>query len=82
MPRAWLWQSAGAFFVSETYLNRQQIAEKLSGSTDTVDRMIERGYLPKPALKLSPGRSGSYRWRASEVEAALERLHEMTRGQP
>ena len=59
------------------YFTKRQVADTLGVSIDTVDRMVDRGSLPRP-IKLSPGRSGSVRWCSDEVEAALARLHEPT----
>jgi excisionase family DNA binding protein len=61
-----------------TFYTRRQIAEKLQAHEDTVSRMVERGYLPRP-IKLAPGRNGAVRFPAAAVDAALAKLYETTR---
>ncbi len=52
------------------YLSKASLAKALEISESTVDEMVRRGVLPKPA-RLSPG---CIRWRWETVDLALSSL--------
>ncbi len=52
------------------YLSKASLAKALEISESTVDEMVRRGFLPKPA-RLS---SGCIRWRWETVDLALSSL--------
>lgn len=61
--------------VSQLLFSDQQLADLLALSRSTVWRMVRRGDLPQP-IKIG----SAARFRADEVEAALDRLTEAQRG--
>ena len=57
---------------TETPISRAELAGWIGVGIRTVDRMVERGELPKPCL----GKGGRPRWLRSYVEQFLRKQHE------
>lgn len=55
----------------EPLLTRDDVAAYLQVSSRTVDRAVEKGWLP--AIKLGPKKNAPLRFRLSAVDAAIER---------
>ena len=52
------------------FIERKRLTELIGCRYDTIDRMVERGDLPRP-IRL--GRNGRYRFIRAEIEPALKR---------
>ncbi|MGL5290193.1 MAG: helix-turn-helix transcriptional regulator [Aeromonas sp.] len=56
---------------NEMFIERKRLTDLIGCRFDTIDRMVERGELPRP-IRL--GRNGRYRFIRAEIEPALK-LH-------
>jgi len=56
---------------NEMFIERKRLTDLIGCRYDTIDRMVERGELPRP-IRL--GRKGRYRFIRADIEPALEKL--------